>query len=285
MIEHPYMGWLGWLLQKTTAVKLVVHTHNIEFERFRSLNKPWWPLLKFYETWVLRKADKVFCISDEDKQYMIRQLKIAADRCYDIPFGITQDTIPSDKQACKAQVAALHGIRKDQPIFLFNGQLSYPPNLDALRVILNEINPLLQQQAGFAYTIMICGKGLPEEMNALHAYTSQNVVYAGFVDNIDLYFKAADLLLNPVITGGGVKTKLIEASGFNTTVVSTQSGAIGCDRRVCGDKLVIVEDTNWQDFVTNVIANTGKPINTPSAFYQQYYWGNIADKVVNILSY
>jgi len=126
---------------------------------------------------------------------------------------------------------------------------------------------------------------LPEEMNALQAYASQNVVNAGFVDNIDLYFKAADLLLNPVITGGGVKTKLIEAIGFNTTVVSTQSGAIGCDRHVCGDKLVVVEDTNWQDFVTKVIANTGKPVNTPSVFYQQYYWGNIADKVVNVLSH
>ncbi|HEY0261831.1 MAG TPA: glycosyl transferase group 1, partial [Chitinophagales bacterium] len=30
IIEHPYLGWLGILLQKFAGLKLIVHSHNIE---------------------------------------------------------------------------------------------------------------------------------------------------------------------------------------------------------------------------------------------------------------
>jgi hypothetical protein len=74
LLEHPYMGWLGLLLAKTCAKPLVIHTHNIEFERFRSIGKKWWFIVKIYEIFVLRSADVVFCISEEDRQYMKERL-------------------------------------------------------------------------------------------------------------------------------------------------------------------------------------------------------------------
>ena len=60
IIEHPYLGWLGWMLKMSCNIQLIVHTQNIEYERFRTLGKSWWPVLKFYESFVLRQADKVF---------------------------------------------------------------------------------------------------------------------------------------------------------------------------------------------------------------------------------
>ena len=51
LIEHPYYGWLGWLLKRNTGTKLIVHSHNIEALRFQSLNKRWWKILWRYEKW------------------------------------------------------------------------------------------------------------------------------------------------------------------------------------------------------------------------------------------
>jgi len=47
--EHPYMAWMGWVLKKSIGVKWFIHTHNIEYERFRTLDKSWYKLLKVYE--------------------------------------------------------------------------------------------------------------------------------------------------------------------------------------------------------------------------------------------
>lgn len=49
LIEHPYYGWLGILLQLFCRVKLIVHSHNIEATRFKSTGKWWWGILWNYE--------------------------------------------------------------------------------------------------------------------------------------------------------------------------------------------------------------------------------------------
>jgi glycosyltransferase involved in cell wall biosynthesis len=282
IIEHPYLGWLAWLLKKTTNTRFIVHTHNIEYERFRTIGKPWWKILQQYETAVLRSADIVFCISDEDRQWMIERMQIPANKCILVPYGISNNTAPTDKLTCKQQVCATHQIDISKKILLFNGLLNYKPNSDALKVILEEINPRLQK-TDFSYHILIAGKRLPDSLNNLKPWNNQGVTYVGFVDDIDFYIKAADILLNPVNSGGGVKTKMIEAIGLNTNVVATETGAIGIDKTICGNKLVIVQDEDWNEFAIAIHKAAMESSNTPSTFYQNYYWGYILKKTVRQL--
>jgi glycosyltransferase involved in cell wall biosynthesis len=282
MLEHPYMGWLGWLIRLSCKIPLIVHTHNIEFLRFKSVGKKWWPILMWYEKWVLNTADIVFCISEEDKQYMINNLSIDADKCNVITFGLPFPSIPSDKSSCGEIVRKQHNINKDESIILFNGLLSYYSNANAVRDIVEDINPLLIH-SDLGYKIIICGKGLPEEFNGLKDYADKNIIYAGLVPDIELYFKAADIFINPILSGGGIKTKLVEALGFNTTVISAETGAIGCDRVACGDKLVVVKDKDWETFAEEIINKLKQPIQTPDSFYEKYYWGNITKKALDAL--
>ncbi len=282
IIEHPYMGWLGWLIKKSCNIPLVVHTHNIEYLRFKSVGKLWWPILMGYEKWVLNMADIVFCISEEDKQFMIKELSVKESKCHVITFGLPIPSIPNDKQVCSDTVRKLHNIDTKEAIILFNGQLNYGPNLNAVNDILNHINPLLLK-SGLAYKIIICGKFLPEELNGLKDYANKNIIYAGMVPDIELYFKAADIFINPVLSGGGIKTKLVEALGYNTTVISAATGAIGCDREASGDKLVVIKDNDWAAFTKAIIEKLNQPITTPDSFYAKYYWGNITKKALDCL--
>jgi len=57
------------------------------------------------------------------------------------------------------------------------------------------------------------------------------------VDDITLYYKGADMLINPVMDGGGIKTKLVEALGYSMNVVTTTSGAIGVPLTITGEKI------------------------------------------------
>ena len=179
---------------------------------------------------------------------------------------------------CRNEIAGKHNIPAEEKILLFNGLLNYKPNWDALKNILENINPLLIKNENFKYKIVICGKGLPDEMNNLKSYADKNIIFAGFVDDITIYFKAADIMLNPVQSGGGVKTKMVEAIAFGATVIATETGAAGIDRSVCGNKLTIVEDNDWESFV-NRIMHTETKEATPSGFYALYNWDNIIKKI------
>ncbi len=277
IVEHPYFGWLGWLLKKICKCKLIIHTHNIEYERFRTLGKSWWWLLKLYESFVLQQADLVFCITEDDRQWMINKMNLQPKKCVVVPYGITQQQMPSDKAECKQEICKRHKLDPSIPLLLFNGLLDYKPNLDALKVILEKINPILREK-NFRYNILITGKRLPAELNELKAWNNQHIHYAGFVDDIDLYFKGADVFLNPVQSGGGVKTKVIEAIACGTTVVSTTTGAIGIEQPVADKKLVLANDNDWDGFVDAVLSSAQQHSATPKEYYQFYHWHSIAEK-------
>ena len=276
--EHPYYAWLAWIIKKITGIKTIIHTHNIEFQRFKSMGKWWWPILKSYEKFCFQLADKICFITDADADFAMSNWKIAEEKCYSLPFGVQIEKNPSDKKEAAALVRNKHGIASDEKIFLFNGALDYKPNSDALDVILKKINPLLIS-SGIAYKIIICGKGLSAELNELK--DCQNIIYTGFVPDIDTYFKAASVLLNPVQSGGGVKTKMIEAIAFGTSVVATQTGATGLNQAICNEKLTIVNDNNWEAFANAIIENNSYNNETPSEFYNEYNWGKIVQRFLN----
>jgi glycosyltransferase involved in cell wall biosynthesis len=120
-------------------------------------------------------------------------------------------------------------------------------------------------------------------MNDLKDYADKNIIYAGFVDDIETYFKGADLFLNPVQSGGGIKTKMVESIGFGTTVIATRSGAHGISKASCDDKLVILDDNDWSAFANAIIENVNQLSVTPPKYYEYYYWGNIARRVTAVL--
>ncbi len=281
--EHPYFAWLAFAVRKRTGIKVFIHTHNIEYQRFRSTGRWWWPVLKGYEKRSFEKADGLFFITPEDREFAINNWKIDKEKCIDLPFGVTINKYPEDKTACRHLIAQKHSIRIDEKIILFNGLLNYKPNIDALQIILDKINPILLQAASFSYKIIICGKGLPDEMNSLTDYSDKNIIYPGFAPEIEPYLKATDIFLNPVQSGGGVKTKMIEAIAYGATVVATETAATGIQRSSCGDKLITVPDDDWEGMAKAVVETANYSSQTPSEYYNYYFYGNIVNRLLEAL--
>lgn len=286
--EHPYFGWLADLVKKDTGIKTLIHTHNIEYQRFRSLGKPWWPLLKQYEKWAFQKADKLSFITPQDREFASSVWNIAPENCLEISYGITQNEPPSDRANARELIVSKYSLSANTRILLFNGPLDYAPNFEALQTILQKINPQLQKNNITPYKLIICGKGLPKRMNGLKQFEKDDIIYAGFVDNLETYIKAAHLLLNPIQKGGGVKTKVLEAIGYGTPVISTTTGAIGVDRAAAGEMLTLISDHQWNEFAKAIIqqlsVSTEQLPVTPASFYEKYNWDAILDRVLPSLS-
>jgi len=285
LFEHPYYAWLICLFKLFSSYKIIVHSHNIESERFKSIGKWWWKILWYYERMAYRLATNVWFKTDEDKEYAQLYFKLDEKKCMTIPYGIEATKLPGveELRESKKQVQQLYSISENDLIILFNGTLNYKPNLDALRSILDNINPLLLKTS-LQYKFIICGKGLPAEMEGLNAYRNSNIIYAGFVDDIDLYFKACDMFLNPLQDGGGIKTKLVEALGFGKKCVSSNNGAIGVPETCTGGRLMIVSDKDWNAYANAILEKSEQQIvNDNQNFYTLFSWKNIARKAAGSL--
>ena len=90
--------------------------------------------------------------------------------------------------------------------------------------------------------------------------------------------------MNPVQSGGGVKTKMVEAIAFGTTVISTNTGATGINKISTGNKLISTNDNDWHEFVRSIISNADKNAITPPEYYDHYFWGNVIKNMIRSLS-
>lgn len=287
ILEHPYLGWAAILLRLFRRVPFVIHSQNIEATRFKSMGKWWWRGLFFYEKWTHRFAAHQFFITPEDMRYAIDSFQLNPNKCSVIPYGINEEKTPSSEQRVQARKMLLekHGLSANTCLMLFNGALGYAPNREALKLIIEQINPLLKQQFGKDYRILVCGGGLPETFQDLKNGSIENMLYEGFVDDIKAYYLGTDIFLNPVNEGGGIKTKLVEAIGMGLTAISTRTGAFGVPKESAPDKLWICDDDNLNEFVTHVrtafIQYREHP--TPSSFYDHFAWNSIARRAASTL--
>lgn len=274
--EHSYTGWIALLLRRWTRKPFIIHSHNIEALRFKQMNRWWWNYYLRYERWIHQKADHNFFISKEDLQFALENFDLPPGKCSVVTYGVNQKGI---KESVTKESL---GFKSNEFVFLFNGTLDYIPNENAIDALLYHIDPILSERLS-GYKIVITGNRARHQL-IQKINKSQNFTYKGFVDHIENYYQAADLFLNPVSNDSGVKTKVIEAIAHNCTVISFKGGASGIEKALTGEKLITVANDDYKDFVQQIIiAINKKPSSTPQAFFDNYYWANIAAKAAKTI--
>ncbi len=277
--DHPYYGWQAYVLKKLLNIPCYVRSHNIEYQRFKSLGNPVWRILYLYERWVYRFADTLFCITDEDRDFARKQFNLSDEHCQTLAYGIPYQNQPSTFPVERKIIQEEQNIPDGIPILLFNGALDHKANQQALEIILYQINPEIKKRI-HNYRIIICGRRMPDYIKNLPEKLWENIIYTGFVDDIDLYIKGADVHINPIISGGGVKTKVIEALGYSKPVISFFTGAVGVKTELCENKLFICDDNDFLSFVDLIQqAIATKPTPCPQKFYEYYFLENIIAKM------
>lgn len=271
-LQHHYHGLLLRPFLLGLDIDVFIFSHNIEFERWRSIGKWWWPAMKWTERSVYRWADAVFFISCHEQQRAPKLFGLKPQNCHYAPYPIDQAKSPPFTLDNRNTIVDRHGFKSNDKLLLFFGPQTYPPNLQAVEDIVFRIHPQLQAKNTDSYRILICGGGLPERYQKFTDKQSEGIHYLGFVEDIETYIQAADIILNPVNIGGGVKTKLVEAIALGRTVISSKTGAFGIRETAFGDKLITIPDTDWPGFakaISSVLAAADKP--TPSTFYDEHY--------------
>jgi hypothetical protein len=74
---------------------------------------------------------------------------------------------------------------------------------------------------------------------------------------------------------------MIDALSNNLTIISTGFAAKGVEISQAEDKMIVVNDYDWQAFA-DAMCRPDLPIfvDTPTAFYQNFYWDTIVNKAL-----
>jgi len=278
LMEQPYGGIMAWIVARLSGVKWVVYARNIEYVRFKSYGKWWWIFLFPLEYFVFKFCDKILFVSYDELEYINRHLGIPLEKCIYSAHGTHHKSIPPTPKQTKEEIAQKYGFNPLDKWFIFYGLQNYQPNWEAVLEIIEKIAPLCQKRLSVPFHFLIAGGGLPQAIQEKIQKSNLPVTYLGFVEDIDSLVQYASVMVNPIYSGGGVKTKVIEAIALNTAVVSYHTGSLGMYRQACGEKLLVVPDKDIPAFVNTIIKALDTNVNTPDSFYQEYFWGNIVRK-------
>jgi glycosyltransferase involved in cell wall biosynthesis len=168
------------------------------------------------------------------------ELRLAKPMLGDMPLAIVPNGV--DVAACSAVRAA-----PAPNTLIYNGSLTYAPNLDAVQYFVRDIFPLVLCERPAA-RLFVTGRtdGVPADQLPRH----DNLVYTGYVDDIRQSVAGSWLAAVPLRRGGGTRLKILESMALRTPVVCTSKGAEGLGL-VNGVDALIADDP--QTFARHVI--------------------------------
>ena len=107
---------------------------------------------------------------------------------------------------------------------LFVGGFRHLPNLEALQWFFNEVVPILKAR-GVPFRVHAIGVDPPPA----YAFANSEGILelAGFRESIAEDMRSASVFICPILSGSGVRVKLLEAFAYGIPVVSTHVGAEG----------------------------------------------------------
>lgn len=172
--------------------------------------------------------DHVIFVSDKETKELNARLQ--QNKCVTVTTGVDYDYFSEEVNAVKKENA-----------LSFIGNLEYPPNVDSLKLIVNEVLPYVSAPV----KLFVVGKA-PEEVRS--QFNGQ-VEFLGMVDDMRTHVKATRIFLSPIAYGSGIKTKILEAMAMGLPVLTNSIGAEGINI-TSGINAVVSDD---MEFLANEI--------------------------------
>ncbi len=158
---------------------------------------------------------------------------------------------------------------------VFFGLLTYPPNVDAARLLATQVAPLLRSHSPDA-TVRLVGRPAAA-VQALHDPPS--VVVTGWVDDLSAELVQADVAVVPIRYGAGTRIKILDAWAHEVPVVSTAMGAEGLDVHDGVDVLIADTPQAMADACVRLISDPRLRETLVVAgrrrFYETHRWSEV----------
>jgi glycosyltransferase involved in cell wall biosynthesis len=227
-----------------TDAKVVLDEHNVEFELLRRMrrgersavrrahNRLEEFKVRRFEGALWKRADGIAVTSR-------REALIVHQGAPGTPTAV----VPN---CCDLDFFAPGSDQIEEGRIVFTGLLTYRPNLDAARHLVNDILPRIRERHRGA-TLTIVGGGHPPDLDALRR---PGVTVTSWVADVRPYLRRASVVVAPLRIGSGTRLKVLEGLALAKPMVSTAIGCEGLDV-VSGEHLLVADTSD--DFADAVV--------------------------------
>jgi polysaccharide biosynthesis protein PslH len=229
ILKHEVDLWqLEWtpyveMLPRSPRTKCLVVAHNVDsliWQRYcetetsflrRQLLVSQWRKFQSFERRVFNQATRVVAVSANDAKLLSEKFNVCNVEI--VENGVDVDyysEVQRNRNPCK---------------LLFLGSLDWRPNLDAVKILLDDIMPRLELVEPRT-TLEIVGRNPPSWLDKLITARANVTLHANVAD-VRPHLAEAGMMVVPLRIGGGSRLKILEAMANSLPVVSSTIGAEG----------------------------------------------------------
>jgi len=276
-LESAYAGLYLSAIRQATKAPVVLRAHNVEFEIWRRMasHEPQWAKRRFYghlahrierfERQLVTQIDGLAAITERDL-HTLRQMGFRGQGLY----------LPAGCQIAATPATATDTFRK----LGFIGSMDWLPNVQGIRWFLADVWPLVNTALP-NLQFHLAGKHMPPDLLALRM---PGVVVHGEVPDAQAFLHSLDAVACPLLSGGGMRLKVVEAMGQGKCVLATDVGAEGIGAQPNLHYLRAESPVEWLttlqqlDQKPHALAEIGQQAH---AFARAHYgWPALTDKLV-----
>lgn len=218
--ETPFLGSCLPLVRRLSKARIVLRAHNVEHRIWERLadQAPVGPRkfylrilsrqLRLFEKELATACDGIAAISDKDADWF---RTICDSPVLSYPYG--RDAIKATRETVLAPDGRLFHL----------GSMNWRPNEEGIAWMLGEVWPLLLSQ-GYAPELHLAGRHMPDWIMQGHW---QGVEVYGEVPDSSAFMQRYGIMVVPLLSGSGLRIKIIEGMEAGRAIVSTTVGAEG----------------------------------------------------------
>ncbi len=278
-IEGVFMAGYIDTIRKHSKAKIVLRAHNIEhliWERHLKNSKKTTinkylalqnKRLKKFEAGILDKVDAIVPITDQDK-LLFEQL------------GFKKDIFTCITGVDVAEYQTKQGLPlKPKTVFYF-GSMDWMPNQEAAKWFLDNCWEKISKAVPDA-KFVIAGRGMPQSFLQLNL---PNVLVIENIKDGKAFFEQHKIMVVPLLSGSGLRIKIIEGMAYGKPIVSTSIGAEGiyCDPKK--DLIIADKADDFSNAVIELLNDAAKreelEKNASAFAYKEFDNKNVVSKLV-----
>ncbi len=219
-LEGSYLGQYMPSIRSGNAAKVAMRAHNLEFEIWQRTAKNAGLLKRFYFSNLAKR---------------IKKLEVQQLNEFDAIIPITERDARSLKQlGCKKPMhvtptgmdinsLTIETSKMEFPSVFHIGALDWPPNQEGLLWFFQKVWPLvLQKQPNLKF--YLAGRNAPDKMKNLRV---KNLIFVGEVDSAVDFMNSKAIGIVPLLSGSGMRIKIVEGMALGKPMVTTSIGAEG----------------------------------------------------------
>ncbi len=140
-------------------------------------------------------------------------------------------------------------IRNKVQSIVFIGS-EYLPNRDAIEYFIRECWPAIS--TNYDVTLSIYGR-VCDALNSIDL--DSGIMLKGYINDLEYIYDQADIIINPVRFGSGIKIKNIEALSMGLPLITTEHGARGLEKGIGTAFLMANSSAQFVDKLEDLIKN------------------------------